>query len=261
MIKKVVWLSLLAFSSVYAADIYVDYNKGNAKNPGTKDAPLRYIHQAAKKARPGDTVYVLPSPAPIRDNFKIANIHGTPDKPIIFDGMNNIFLGSTPLKESEWKEIKPGYYSKKVVTGKNWSHRFYMIFNGKINRMGRIQKSPGAAPYKKVDALAPGEWTVLFGAAVPSKNPHKQFETEYVVRLPQGAMRTREQHVRAQIDIGCIPEGFDCRLGIAGYKLKARFERLCKPDVSRCAGIAPYAAAQPHGLMRQLHSPLSVYEV
>ena len=29
--------------------------------------------------------------------------------------------------------------------------------------MGRIQKSPGAKPYKKVDELAPGEWTVVRG--------------------------------------------------------------------------------------------------
>jgi hypothetical protein len=70
-----------------------------------------------------------------------------------------------------------------------------MIFKGKINRMGRIQKSPGATPYKKVDALAPEEWTVLFGAAVPSKNPHKQFETEYVVRLPQGATSLKDSGV------------------------------------------------------------------
>ena len=196
MLKHIFSISIFAAAALHAADIYVDYNNGSGKNPGTKDAPLRYIYQAAKKAQPGDTVYILPSPAPIKDNFKITNINGTPDKPIIFDGMNNIFTGAEPLKDSEWKEIKPGYFSKKIVTGKNWSHRFYMIFNGKINRMGRIQKSPGAARYKKVDELAPGEWTVLFGAEVPSNNiHHKQFETEYVVRLPQGATSLKDSGV------------------------------------------------------------------
>ncbi len=179
--------AVLLASTAFTAEIYVDYNKGNAKNTGTKEAPFAKVRQALNKALPGDTVYILPSEKPILDNVYILNIHGTPDKPVTVDGMNNTFIGAKPLDPKQWQEVKPGIFRKQVKTGLNWSSRFYLIFDGKINRMGRIQKSPGAKPYKKVEELAPGEWTVVVGKKISDKGPHHQYEIEYFVRLPEKA--------------------------------------------------------------------------
>ena len=96
-----------------AADIYVDYNKGNRKNPGTKEAPLDIVARALNKAKPGDTIYILPSDKPIRDAIVFRNKSGEAGKPITVDGMNNIFLGTEPLSPKKWKEVKPGYFSFK----------------------------------------------------------------------------------------------------------------------------------------------------
>ncbi len=179
--------ALLLTSTIFAADIYVDYNKGKAKNPGTKDAPVSTFRHAVAKAKPGDTVYILPSDKPIVDNVYLKNIEGTPEKPITIDGMNNIFYGSKPLDPQKWEQVSPGLFRKKMTIGKNWSGRFYMIVNGKINRMNRIQKSTGSKQYKKVEELAPGEWTIVVGKKVSDKKPHPQYEMEYFVRLPENA--------------------------------------------------------------------------
>lgn len=186
MIKQVIAACILS-STLFAGEIFVNVNSGKAGNPGTKEAPLPSLRHALKKVVPGDTIYIMPSPNPILDNVFLNNVKGTPDKPITIDCMNNIFLGASQLDPKEWQMVKPGLYRKKIITGRNMYARFFLVFNGKINRMGRIQKAPGAKPYKKVKDLAPGEWTVVVGKKVSDKRPHPQFEVEYFVRLPENA--------------------------------------------------------------------------
>ena len=119
-------LALIFGMALSAADIYVDYNKGNAKNPGTKEAPLDILARAVNRAKPGDTIYVLPSDKPIRDAIVFRGKNGQPGKPITVDGMNNIFLGTRPLNLKEWKEIKPGYFACVRKIGSNMSNRYFM---------------------------------------------------------------------------------------------------------------------------------------
>lgn len=186
--KYLIALFALAALGGYAADIFVDYNTGKNRNSGAKDAPLANVDRALQLAKPGDTIYILPSDKPICASIRLQNISGTPDKPITVDGMNNIFIGAVPLDPKVWKEVKPGLYSKTLKTGRNWTSRYYMVIDGKMNRMGRISKaSAKSAPYKKVEELAPGEWTIVRGAEVPSRGVHKQYNFEYFVRLPEGA--------------------------------------------------------------------------
>ena len=173
--------------TLHAADLYVDYNKGNSRNAGTKEAPLANFNQAFRKAAAGDTIYILPSEKPIRDNIRVHNKSGEPGKPITVDGMNNIFLGTMPLSGSQWLETAPGYFTYKIKTGANMAFRLFLTFNGKINRMGRILKSAGGKNFKKVEELLPGEWTIVDKGLVPDgKGPHKPHFYEYVVRLPEG---------------------------------------------------------------------------
>ncbi len=201
MVKHLAMAAALMASTLFAADIYVDYNKGNRKNPGTKNAPVSELKYALLKAKPGDTVYVLPSEKPIIDNVYVKDVHGTPEKPITIDGMNNIFVGAKPLDAKKWQMVKPGLFRKQVTTGLNWSSRFYLIFDGKINRMGRVQKaSGGSKPYKKVEELAPGEWTVVVGEKVSAKGPHHQYKIEYFVRLPEKATGLADSGVTEPIN-------------------------------------------------------------
>ena len=180
----------VVFSAVLgAADIYVDYNNGKPNAAGTKDAPLDILARAINKAKPGDTIYVLPSDKPIRDAIVFRGKSGQPGKPITVDGMNNIFLGSLPLSPKEWKEIKPGYFACTRKVGSNMTGRYFMTLKGKIVRMGRFNKAKGGAKFKTIDELQPGEWTIIRGDVVDqkSKSKHPASYHQYVIRLPEGA--------------------------------------------------------------------------
>ena len=180
--------AVLSGTVLWGKDMYVDYQSGKTGNPGTKEAPYSAVAQALKNVSPGDTIYILPSDQPIRDNIQIINICGTAEAPITIDGMNNIFLGTDPLDPEVWKEISPGVYKKEMKTGRNWARRFFMTFNGHINRMGRLQKaSSGGAKFKKPEDLAPGEWTIVEKDMVDAKGRQKQYNYDFIVRLPEGA--------------------------------------------------------------------------
>lgn len=176
-----------------AADIFVDYDKGKAENPGTENAPLNVVARAIRKAKPGDTIYVLPSDKPIRDAIVFRNKSGEPGKPITIDGMNNIFLGTRPLSEKEWKEIQPGYFACTRRIGSNMANRYFMTLKGKIHRMGRFNKAKGSKRFKKFEELQPGEWTIIRGELdKTSKSKNPAYLQQYVVRLPEGAKTPAE---------------------------------------------------------------------
>ena len=184
-----------AFSAVLgAADIYVDYNKGNAEAAGTKDAPLNTVALAIRKAKPGDTIYILPSDKPIRDAIVFRGRNGQPGKPITVDGMNNIFLGTKPLSSREWKEIKPGYFACTRKVGDNMTSRYFMTIKGRISRMGRYTKAGCKVKLKPVEELQPGEWTIIRGELVDknSKKKHPLYYQQYIIRLPEGEKTLRE---------------------------------------------------------------------
>ena len=179
--------ALLFAASLSAADIYVDYEKGNRKNPGTKEAPLECFARAINRAKAGDTIYILPASKPIRDTILVRKKVGAPGKPIIVDGMNNIFLGTDPLDMKKWKEFKPGYFSTQLAIGNNMASRFYMTRNGKAVRMGRFNKAPGGKKFKAVDDLQPGDWTLVRGNLLGGKNKkHPAYAYECIIRVPEG---------------------------------------------------------------------------
>ncbi|MBE6363704.1 MAG: hypothetical protein E7054_08645 [Lentisphaerae bacterium] len=182
-----------AFCAVLgAADIYVDYNRGNRKNPGTKAAPLDIFARALNKAKPGDTIYILPSDKPIRDAIVFRNKSGEPGKPITVDGMNNIFLGTMPLNPKEWKEFQPGYFKCTRQIGTNMSNRYFMTLKGKIHRMGRFNKAKGSDKFKKLEELLPGEWTIIRGKVAKNTKHRQIFNQDYIIRLPEGAKTPAE---------------------------------------------------------------------
>ena len=185
-------VTMICCAGLGAADIYVDYNNGNRKNPGTKAAPLDIFARALNKAKPGDTIYILPSDKPIRDAIVFRGRSGEPGKPITVDGMNNIFLGTLPLNPKEWKEFQPGYFKCVRQIGTNMSNRYFMTLGGKIHRMGRFNKAKGSSKFKKLEELQPGEWTIIRGEVTKDKRGRQIYNQEYIIRLPEGAKTPAE---------------------------------------------------------------------
>lgn len=154
-------LGVFSMSVITAADVFVDFNNGNDRNSGSREAPFRSFPVALDKAVPGDTVFILPSAKPINATLIIKNKKGLPDKPIIIDGMMNTLVGARAASEKDWREVKPdtGLYHRQLSNPPT-GDRYFMRFNGKMERMGRHTKWKGAA-LKKPEDLKDYEWTIV----------------------------------------------------------------------------------------------------
>jgi hypothetical protein len=174
-------------AALAAREIYVDFTSGKPGALGTRGAPLATADEALKSAAPGDTIFILPSVRPIRVNLSIRDLAGTAERPIVIDGMNNIFSGAAPISSAQWHPVAPGLYKREEVTAWSWVDRYFMTFDGKINRMGRVYKAAGCgADFKKPEELAPGEWTVAQGAEVRRRGSLVWYRFEFYLRLPEG---------------------------------------------------------------------------
>jgi len=155
-------LAFLAAAGLTAADLYVAVDTGDDHGKGSQAAPLRNISTAIKLAKPGDTIHVLPAGHPIVQNVSFRGVFGTPEKPIVFDGMNNIFVGVKPLKPGEWTCVSPGLFKRTRMGKISMVNRYFMVAEGKRQSMGRFNKFPkGLAPWKAPEDLKPGEWTII----------------------------------------------------------------------------------------------------
>jgi len=141
-----------------AGEIFVDYNT-SAPGDGSREKPFRNFDQAIVKAKPGDTVKILPAGKIIHDTLRIRDVRGTAEKPVVIDGMFNIFSGVKAIDPAQWQEKSPGLYCRRARMAEPMRNRFFMVIGGKIVRMGRYTKGRGAAAFKKPEALGPGEWT------------------------------------------------------------------------------------------------------
>lgn len=98
-----------AHSVLIAETIYVS-PQGEHDSIGTRDQPLKTISAAAKRAMPGDAVYVLEGVyrervAPPRS--------GEPNKPIVFraEPGKRVFIRGSEIWSPEWREEGGGVYS------------------------------------------------------------------------------------------------------------------------------------------------------
>lgn len=170
-----------------AREIYVDFDSGKAGASGTRDAPLASFGEALKTVAPGDTVFILPSKHPIRANIQIRDLAGTVEHPITVDAMYNIFTGAEPVSSAKWRQVSPGLFKREEITAWSWVDRYFMTFDGRINRMGRVNKASGrGAAFKKPEELAPGEWTVVQGEEIRRKGKYRWHRFEFFLRLPEG---------------------------------------------------------------------------
>ena len=139
---------------------YVDNLVGADDATGTVEAPLRTINTAIGCAAPGDTIHLVPNTEPYKQMIVFHNKSGEPGNPITIDGHGATLSGSEPLDPAAWVQIAAGLFKCASLQSANSSAigRYYFIFDGAINRMGRSSKGPHPAWPKPAD-LQPREWT------------------------------------------------------------------------------------------------------
>lgn len=162
------YISLLALvvfmcecSTSWARGIYVDNERGDDAADGlSPEKALKSIAKAIELAEAGDTIHLKPSKSPYKEEAAFRNKSGLPGRPIVLEGHGATISGCEPLVEADWHQVAPGLYRNDMLIPHNNAviARFYFIFNGKMNHMGRTSKGL-QVPFKPPNELSPGEWT------------------------------------------------------------------------------------------------------
>lgn len=163
---------VLCLSRSWARDIHVGQD-------------VKTISEAIKLAQPGDTVHL--QPIVYRDYVGLYGKQGEPGKPITIDGHGATLEGSEPLDATKWKELSPGLFANDALLPRLDDAvigRWFFLWNGKMNRMGRTSKG-ASPPLKKVEELGAGEWTFVKD---PSREqpPSKQIYGTFYIKLAAG---------------------------------------------------------------------------
>jgi hypothetical protein len=195
----VVWVIGLHCAAAVARDIYVNPETGEERSSGLTvekqgaDGPVKTMHRAIRMAQPGDTVHLAPLAAPYREVAVFHNAHGEPGRPITFDAHGATITGAEPLNPDDCRQVSPGLYRTdrlipaKLVTPEDAvSRRWFFLYDGRMNHMGRSAKGRNA-PYKKPSELAVGEWTYqrdenAFYLKIDPKKKLADYRIEYPAR-------------------------------------------------------------------------------
>lgn len=167
---------LILFAVAFPAsgrDLHVDPANGNDSADGIS-APVKTIARGIRLAQPGDTVHL--TPGTYFESADLSGKHGEPGKPITLDGHGAVLEGSEPVRAHDWEALGDGLFRKvKLLPRMDPAilGRWFFLWNGKMNHMGRTAKGP-SAPLKKSAELQPGEWTYV------------QDEDAFYLRLPPG---------------------------------------------------------------------------
>ncbi len=153
--------------------LQVDPATGDDHNNGV-DSPVKTIARAVALAGPGDTIHL--TPGTYHESVVLRSKKGLPGRPITVDGHGAVIDGSDPLDAAAWEPLGGGIF-RKVKLMPNMAPfivgRWFFLWDGRINRMGRSAKGP-SAPLKKVADLQPGEWTYVTA------------EDAFYLKLPEG---------------------------------------------------------------------------
>ncbi|MES2596451.1 MAG: right-handed parallel beta-helix repeat-containing protein [Verrucomicrobiota bacterium] len=161
-------------SPLHAADIHVG-----------KDVNAPTIAHAIKVARPGDTIHL--EPKVYEDYVGFYSKKGEPGKPITLDGHGATLDGSDALDPAKWKEVSPGLFAADELLRRlddAMIGRWFFLFDGRIQLMGRTSKGRSAA-LKKPEELQPGEWTFTKDPS-REKPPSKNIYGTFFIKLAEG---------------------------------------------------------------------------
>lgn len=128
-----------------------------------EERPVPALESIAGQLAPGDLVRFSPANSIVRAEIVLKNLKGSAEKPIVIDGNGCTFLGTEVLNPSEWSEVAAGLYKstalpRRINVSANSLQRWFFVFDGQMQRMGRISKGKQAT-LPKPEALQPGQWT------------------------------------------------------------------------------------------------------
>ena len=169
--KRILFYSAFC-SALTAADIHVG-----------KDVPT--IHAAIKMAVAGDTIHL--EPKVYRDYAGFYLKKGEPGKPITLDGHGATLEGSDPIDPAKWRVVSPGLFANDdLLPGLSDAAigRWFFLFDGKMQLMGRTSKGRSAA-LKKPEELQAGEWTFVKDP-IREKPPSKAIYGTFFIKLAAG---------------------------------------------------------------------------
>ncbi len=184
-----------------ARDWCVDNLIGADDAAGTVEAPLRTINAAIGRTAPGDTIHLAPNTEPYKQMAVFHNKSGEPGNPITIDGHGATLSGSEPLDPAAWVQIATGLFKCASLQPASSSAigRYYFVFDGAINRMGRSSKGPHPAWPKPAD-LQPGEWTWVanegaFYVRTPGDKPLAECDIAAPMRANGVALTGKCEHL------------------------------------------------------------------
>lgn len=172
-----IWLICLPQAKLGFGDtFYVNNRTGNDGNSGRASSfdiqgggPKRTVRQAFRGALPGDTIVLLPTEEPYREEIALAGAHtgGLPDRPITIEGNGVLLQGSNLIQAEWWRPRGEGYY---LLDGFSTGVRDLFIEGTRVpvSHAGWTtplpQLEPGAARYwrgtillRTADRAAPGD--------------------------------------------------------------------------------------------------------
>lgn len=178
-------------SALLATDFYVDPTIGDDRANGLSpkvengNGPKKTIHHGIRAAKPGDTVHL--APVVFKDSAVFFKTMGEPGKPITLDGHGATLDGGDPLTPEGWTETAPGLFRNDNMLPRlddAMIMRWFFLWDGKMNHMGRTSKGP-SAKLKAPEDLQPGEWTFVKDDTRKQPNSQQIFGAFYL-KLPPG---------------------------------------------------------------------------
>lgn len=195
-------LTFIFVATAFGVTRHVDNVLGNDQNDGlSPERPVKSVNDAIKAAQPGDVIKLKRNEnAPYIGSIYFNNVKGEPGKPIILDGQMAVIRGCLPITTAKRENVGARLFRLKVNIPKNALPRYFLVFNGKINRMGRVLKGE-TKPFKGPWNLATWEWTyVASEGAVYGKLPAglKLSEADImapILSCPSGVLVSGGRHV------------------------------------------------------------------
>ncbi|MEN6627420.1 MAG: right-handed parallel beta-helix repeat-containing protein [Candidatus Sumerlaeia bacterium] len=195
-------LALLFFCAApaFGADYYVDNVNGSDAHDGrSREKAFLTIKQGVSVLEPGDRLVLTANEEPYHENLAMKDRAGEASRPIEIDGRGATLSGETRIPADQWRAEGAGLYSAEHPLKPFDLKRFYMIIDGKMNRMGRNSKGGGSADFKNVADLADYEWTWA------------EADKRLYVRLPRGkdpgsvrlAVPTSKCHSGVELEGNC----------------------------------------------------------
>ena len=170
---------------------------------------VKTIREAIKLAQPGDTIHL--QPIVYHDTAIFQNKKGEPGKPITLEGHGATLEGADPLDLAKWKEVSPGLFANDELLPPGSLNdaaimRWFFLWNGKMNHMGRTSKGI-KAPFKKAEDLQPGEWTFVRDTT-REKPGSPQICGAFFIKLPAG-QKLADANIAAPMRLNGVQLGGD----------------------------------------------------